>query len=316
MSVCIPDKNRGVCGGIDLGGTKIEATLFGPDLQVISSHRRTTPPDDYNALLSTLLNEISLLRRRADNSDLPVGIGFPGLVDQKTGLSVTANLPADGHPLGSDLISSAGGIIAVANDCKCFALSEASGGAGSGFPTVFGLIIGTGLGGGICHNGHLMPGLNGLAGEIGHVALPAHLIKQYDLPLLPCGCGRTGCYETLVSGTGLTALCKAITGRSLTAKDISAQVLAGDSQMKQVLDIWSAITAELLHNIVMHLDPDCIVLGGGLSNISGIEQTLHDALSEIVLPAVRLPQILKPKFGDSSGGRGAAILAQQTKGNT
>ena len=197
----------------------------------------------------------------------------------------------------------------MANDCKCFALSEANGGAGDGFSRVFGLIIGTGLGGGFCIDGRLDTGAHGLVGEVGHFGIPAHLVVELDLPVLPCECGRKGCYETLVSGTGLSAICKTLTGSAAKAHEISRAADAGDPAMKRTLEVWHRLAAELLFTIQLTLDPDCFVLGGGLSDIPGIELSLEAALDSSFLPSSKKPNILKPVFGAGSGGRGAALLS-------
>ncbi|MCP1170638.1 ROK family protein [Limimaricola litoreus] len=307
MSVSTPELPAAI--GVDLGGTKIEATLFGSDMTARDTRRRPTPRESYADLLGALEDEVSRLRHKSGVTDLPVGIGLPGLVDAQSGVSVCANLVADGHALARDLTARIGGRVVVANDCKCFALSEACGGAGAGRARVFGLILGTGLGGGLCQDGKLVLGLNGLPGEIGHVALPAHLVARHDLPLVVCGCGRTGCMETLVSGTGMARLAKALTGRERGGPEIAAA--PDEPENARILHVWSALAAELLHSLQLHIDPDCIVLGGGLSNIAGLESRLADALKAAALPSVRLPEIVKPAFGDSSGGRGAALLSLQ-----
>lgn len=302
--------NRPAAAGIDLGGTKIESTLFDENMVAMAARRRPTPRGTYAELLGALVDEVTWLRTTAARADLPVGIGIPGLVDPQSGVSVTANLPANGHRLAFDLAERAGGKVVSANDCKCFALSEACGGAGAGYGRVFGLILGTGLGGGVCQDGRLELGLNGLSGEVGHYGLPAHLVAAHGLPILRCGCGRIGCTETLVSGTGMGHLARAILGEDRDARMIAAN--PDDLGNARVLGIWAELAAELVHTIQLHIDPDCIVLGGGLSNITGLDLRLADALDKIALAAVRRPVILKPAFGDSSGGRGAALLALQT----
>lgn len=307
MSVSTPSPSA---GGIDLGGTKIESTVFDGDMMAMSSRRRPTPRGTYPELLAALEEEVNWLRETAAQPDLPVGIGIPGLVDPQTGISVSANLAAHGHALARDLAARAGGTVVSANDCKCFTLSEARGGAADGYARVFGLILGTGLGGGVCQNGKLELGLNGLPGEIGHFGLPAHLVVAHSLPLITCGCGRVGCTETLISGTGLARLARALLGQERSAPEIAAQ--QDDPRNARVLGIWAELAAELIHTIQLHIDPDCIVLGGGLSNMPKIELRLAAALDRIALPSVRRPAILKPAFGDSSGGRGAALLALQT----
>lgn len=300
-----------VAGGIDLGGTKIEASLFDADMTVLASRRRATPGGTYAELLDALEGEVAWLRDLGARQDLPVGIGIPGLVDPSTGVSVAANLAANGHALAIDLAEQAGGRIVSANDCKCFTLSEAQGGAGQGFRRVFGLILGTGLGGGLCQDGRLELGLNGLPGEVGHYALPAHVVAAHKLPLVKCGCGRVGCTETLVSGTGLARLAQSILGEARSAPALAAA--PDDPDNAHVLGVWAELAAELVHTIQLHIDPDCIVLGGGLSNIAGLETRIAAAVDQVALASVRRPKILKPIFGDSSGGRGAALLALQNE---
>lgn len=302
------ETEQAICGGIDLGGTKIETALFNSQLMPLAKHRLETPTQSYKELLDALLEQIAWLRGQSNQPELPIGIGLPGLVDPISGVSVTSNLPANGHTLSKDLCDIAGGKIIAANDCKTFTLSEANGGAGAGYSRVFGLIIGTGLGGGLCRDGVLDLGANGLVGEVGHYGLPAHLVAKYDLPILPCGCGRMGCYETLVSGSGIARLAQAMLGIEIDGKEIGKQASLGNSGIKNVLDVWVCIAAELIHTIQLHLDPECIVLGGGMSKMDQLPQILTAELSNVLLPSVRKPQILKPKFGDSSGGRGAALL--------
>ena len=309
MYNCTPETDGGLCGGIDLGGTKIETTLFGKDLSVAIRRRRATPRDEYADLLDAVTAEIEWLRREAGSVDLPVGIGIPGLIDPATGVSLTSNLPARGRTFGRDLQGRAGAGLSMANDCKCFALSEANGGAGDGIPRVFGLVIGTGVGGGFCVHGHLDTGANGLAGEVGHFGIPAHVAEELNLRVLPCGCGRDGCYETLVSGPGMSAICRILTGSAAEAHEISRAASAGDPAMKHVLDVWCRLAAELLFTIQLTLDPDCFVLGGGLSEIPGIDASLEVVLDTSFLPSSKKPSILKPVFGTASGCRGAALLS-------
>ena len=310
MSVSTAERGAAAAIGLDVGGTKIEATLFAGDMTPLASRRRATPKTSYGDLLAALAGEVAWLRDEAGAEGLPIGIGVPGLVDPQTGVSVCANLVANGEALARDLASRVAGDVVIANDCKCFTLSEANGGAGRDHARVFGLILGTGLGGGLCQDGRLVLGHNGLPGEIGHYGLPAHLVAEHGLPLLKCGCGRTGCTETMISGTGMAHLYRALTGRDRAAPEIAADPDAPDNA--RVLAVWSALAAELVHAVQLHLDPDCIVFGGGLSNIAGLEHRLRDALEKAALPSVRAPDILKPVFGDSSGGRGAALLALQT----
>lgn len=241
---------------------------------------------------------------------MPVGIGIPGLVDVVTGASITANLPATGHKLSADLSNRLGRPTPVENDCKCFALSEANGGAGAGARTVFGLVLGTGVGGGVCVDGKLVVGLNGLPGEVGHLGLPAATVARHRLPLIACGCGRTGCYETLISGPGMRRIAEHVSGRAEEPPVIVALAAAGDDAMGEVLDIWFSILAELIYTVQLTIDADCVVLGGGLSRIEGVAERLAEVFPRCRMPGVRSPKFAVATFGDASGVRGAAMLVR------
>lgn len=298
-------------GAIDLGGTKIEACLFDANLQAMDKQRVATPRSNYADLLNTLVEQCNWLSKRAGIPDLPIGMGIPGLIERHTGLSITANLPAMGHPLQADLSSRLNRSIAVENDCKCFALSEAHSGAGRAYEVVFGLILGTGVGGGLCRRGELMSHHNGLSGEVGHFGLPSHLATQWKLPVLPCGCGRTGCYETLVSGPGMSRLCKHLTGVARDVPEIIRGRDAGDLELSQVYMKWLDLLCELIVTIQFVIDPDCIVLGGGLSRIEHLAQDLTESFPAHQLAGLTAPTIVCAEFGDSSGIRGAAMLARK-----
>jgi len=297
-------------GAIDLGGSKIEACLFDGRLEPLERRRMATPAGSYEDLVAAVVDAATWLGRRA-GGDLPIGIGLPGLVDPESGVSVTANVPATGRPLGADLAARLGRTIQIGNDCKCFALSEANGGAGAGFATVFGLTLGTGVGGGVCRHGRLVTGLNGLPGEVGHIGLPAHLVATRNLPVLACGCGRAGCYETLVSGPGMSRLARHLAGVEATPERIAAGAAAGDAGMAAAFALWLDLLAELLDTVQLTVDPDCVVLGGGLSRIEGLAGRVAEAFARHRMPHVRAPVIVVAKYGDSSGARGAAMLARQ-----
>jgi predicted NBD/HSP70 family sugar kinase len=296
-------------GGIDLGGTKIEACLFDGDLVRVTSRRVPTPRHSYPELLDALVDQYRWLRDEAAQADLPLGVGIPGLIDPSTGLSLTSNLPAMGMPLRDELSRRLGFAIPVKNDCKCFALSEANGGAGAAFETVFGLILGTGCGGGVCYQGKLVEGSSGLPGEVGHTGISINAAQGQSLPLLRCNCGRVGCYETLVSGPGMTVLARNLLHVELQPEQIVAGALAGDRSLEHVLQVWADLVSELLRTIQGTIDPDCVVLGGGLSQIQDIEARLSECLSSHRITGARAPAILVAAFGDSSGVRGAAMLA-------
>lgn len=296
-------------GGIDLGGTKIEACLFDSDLREITRRRVATPRHSYDDLVDALVGQYEWLRAEARLDMLPLGVGVPGQVDAETGLTLASNLAADEKPLRQDLSRRLGFPVRFENDCRCFAFSEANGGAGEGHDTVFGLILGTGCGGGVCYKGEMVAGRNGLpAQEIGHIGIPADAVPGIALPLERCACGRKGCYETLISGPGLTRLAKSLKGLELEAHEI-AERAATQSEWGEVLDIWARIVCELFRTIQAAVDPDCIVLGGGVSRISGIEDRLRRHFPDHLIEGSRLPVIARAKYGDSSGVRGAALLA-------
>jgi predicted NBD/HSP70 family sugar kinase len=298
-------------GGIDLGGTKIEACLFDGGLNEVTRHRIATPTESFEALLDALLDQYNWLQAQVGSKPLNVGFGIPGLVEAGTGLALTSNLPSMGKPLRQELSRRLGFAAAMENDCKCFALSEANGGAGEGFETVFGLILGTGCGGGVCYHGRLVTGHNGLPGEVGHTGISVSATVGRSLPLRTCKCGRQGCYETLVSGPGMTALAQALHGLDISADQIAARAAQHDPLARDVLTVWADILCELLRSIQATVDPDCIVLGGGLSRMEGVAELLVERMPSHMIGGMRHPAIKIARFGDSSGVRGAAMLALQ-----
>ena len=299
-------------GGIDLGGTKIEACLFDPHLQEVTRRRIPTPRDSYDDLVDALVQQYEWMRGEAGLKRLPLGVGIPGIVDVKTGLSVMSNLPANHRPLRQDLSGRLGFHVPFQNDCKCFALSEANGGAGAGYQTVFGLIIGTGCGGGVCHRGALVEGRSGLPGEVGHLGIPAEVVPGVSLPLVRCKCGRIGCFETLISGPGIARLAKSVKGIDLEAHEIAAKA-ASDASLDEVMVLWAALVCELFRSIQATVDPDCIVLGGGVSRIPNVLALLKRHMPNHLIDGTRLPDVMLAKYGDSSGVRGAAMLAPDAK---
>lgn len=302
-----------VHGGIDLGGTKCEAGLFDGGFGLIGSRRRPTPTV-YEDLVEELAGQVAWLRQKAGGA-VAVGIGIPGFFDPLTGLAHTANLVATGHPLKADLRARLGFDVPVGKDLKCFTLSEANGGAATGFRSVFGLILGTGVGGSYAENGRISASRNELAGEIGHLGVPLRLSARFDLPLWSCGCGLAGCFEPYASGPGLVRLARHYEGLEVDTLGLIARRVAGDPAAMRIFAIWLALVAELLVAIQLAYDPDCVVVGGGLSKIPGIEADLTAALDAARLPGSAMPVILRPRFGDSSGTRGAALLgaAQGTR---
>ena len=294
-----------LAAGIDLGGTKIEAQIFDSGWNRVTSNRIVTPKD-YPALVDAIAAQIAWIDAQAPN--LPIGIAAAGLVNPATGLALTANLPATGHPFPADIAARAGRPVTYINDCRAQALSEAQFGAAKGYPTALTLNLGTGLAGGIVIHGHLLPGPTGLGGEFGHFALPAHVILAHNLPILPCGCGRMGCTETLIAGPGLSRIVAHLTRRDLSPEEIVVQ-RATDQHLAACWAIWCALCAELIHTLRLTVDPDCIVLAGGLSQAPGLIADLTAALTKAALPGYSAATIRLAQGGDTTGARGAAFAA-------
>lgn len=293
--------------GIDIGGTKIELQIFAQDW-TRTAQARVASPDTYPALIEAVGALVDQAERITGAA--PLGISVAGLVDRKTGLALTSNLPASGKPLYADLTKRIGRPAAFINDCRAMALSEAHLGFGRGGTRVLGLVLGTGVGSGFIRDGMADEGAAGLVAELGHVALPAHLVLQHGLPILPCGCGRRGCYETLISGPGLGHLARHLTGRDMTAPEVVA-LREHEPSVSAVWQLWCSLTAELLVTASLTLDPDVIVLGGGLSTIDGISNDLQVALAMAHIPGLSVPRLGIAQGGDATGARGAALAALQ-----
>lgn len=301
-----------ICGGIDIGGTKIEARLFSHDLATMDVRRVPTPRDSLNDFIDILAEQVRWLDARSEPGPvLPVGIALPGLIDSQTGHAFTSNLPASGHNIQTLLAERIGRKLPLMNDCQAFALSEANGGAGDEFETVVGLILGTGVGAGLAFNGNLTRRANGSALEVGHIGVPARTLVPRQIPVWPCGCGKQGCFEKYVSGNGLAALGQFRLSRPIVAEKIVSSASEGDKCSAAVLSEWAEIAAELLLTIQLDHDPDCIVIGGGLSRIPNLVPLLEKPFEAIRLGKMRMPAIRVARHGDSSGARGAAVMAQR-----
>jgi N-acetylglucosamine kinase len=295
-----------MAGGIDLGGTKIEAQVFAPDWTV-TDRRRIDTPKDYNGLVAAMADQIAWIDA-VTGLKLPIGVAAAGLVNPATGHAYTANLPATGHPFPADLNRVAGRPVTYINDCRALTLSEAIFGVAKGMTPVVGLILGTGIGGGVAIDGRLVPGPAMVGGEFGHTYAPAHLVVQHGLPVVRCGCGRMGCIETLIAGPGLSRIAQVITGQQMDPRDIIAARVT-DQDATLVYHIWCALVAELLMTLTLTIDPAVIVLGGGLSNIPGLVDDLAAAQARVQFPGFAVPRLMLAEAGDASGARGAAYAA-------
>jgi fructokinase len=292
--------------GIDLGGTKTEAIALGPGGEVLAHRRVPTPSDDYAGVVRTiavLVHDFELeLGRRAF-----VGVGTPGAISARSGCVKNSNTTAlNGKPLQKDLEEALAREVRLENDANCFALSEAVDGAGAGAGSVFGVILGTGVGGGVVFGGALIRGRNRLAGEWGHNPLP--WMRANEFPGAPCYCGRKGCIETFLSGAGLSREFLARSGRAPTGEEIVSRARAGDADAALALDAYRDRLARALAGVVNVIDPDVIVLGGGLSNIDEIYPGLERLVEDYAFTDALDTRIIRNVHGDSSGVRGAAWL--------
>lgn len=292
--------------GIDLGGTKIEGVVLADDGSEVIRERVPTPAGDYRATLIAVQRLVLGLESRA-GSACSVGIGMPGSVSRATGRVKNSNSTClNGQPLFRDLEELLARSLRFANDADCFALSEATDGAGAGAAVVFGVIIGTGTGGGIVVNGRLLNGPNGIAGEWGHNPLPWPATRE--LPGAACYCGLSGCIETWLSGPGMVRDHRECTGESLEASEIARRAQAGDSSAVDTLDRYTGRMARALAGVINVLDPDVIVLGGGVSNIASLYEEVPKRWDRYVFSDRVDTRLVPARHGDSSGVRGAAWL--------
>lgn len=292
--------------GIDLGGTKIEGIVLDTDGAEIARLRIATPQGDYRGIISSVADLVSMLEQTAGTQCL-IGVGMPGSVSRATGLIKNSNsVCLNGMPLRADLEKQTGRKTRFANDADCFALSEATDGAAQGAAVVFGVIIGTGTGGGIVINGDLLAGPNGIAGEWGHNPLPWP--QADELPGPDCYCGKQGCIETWLSGPGLTYDHERITGEIYAAPAIGAHASNGDQKAVETLERYTDRMARSLASVINVIDPDVIVLGGGLSKLDILYEQVPKRWGRYVFSDRVETRLVRAKHGDSSGVRGAAWL--------
>lgn len=291
--------------GVDLGGTKIEIVALDAE-GAICLRRRIPSPGDYHASIEAIRDLVISVDCEMDVVG-SVGVGIPGAISPATGLVKNANSTwLIGHAFDRDLASALSRPVRVANDANCFALSEAIDGAGAGHRCVFGAILGTGVGGGIAVNGKVLSGPNAIAGEWGHNPLPWPSAAEAQPP--SCYCGRRGCIEAWCSGPGLSRDYAEVTGHRLTAEAIADRAASGDVGAASVLQRLESRLARAFAALVNVLDPDVIVLGGGLSNLDHLYTNLPALITPYVFSDQADIKICKNVWGDSSGVRGAAWL--------
>jgi len=297
--------------GIDLGGTKIEGLALDGRGSEIARMRIATPQHDYAATVRAIVEVVQELERRVGGSAreaASVGVGIPGTVVRATGLVKNANSTwLNGQPLEHDLSFALGRHVRCANDANCLAVSEATDGAAAGAGLVFAVILGTGCGGGIAVNGQVRVGPNGVSGEWGHNPLPWATPDEFPGPL--CFCGQSGCLETWISGTGLARDHEQVTGQHLSGPEIVAAAASGDAAAEASIVRLEDRIGRALASVVNLLDPDVIVIGGGLSKLDRLYAHLPALIARHLFGGGELATpVLKAKHGDASGVRGAAWL--------
>jgi fructokinase len=292
--------------GIDIGGTKIAGVLMDDAGIELASAREPTPRGDYAGVIDTVAAMVSRLATRA-GGPVTVGIGMPGSVSPLTGLVQNANSTwINGKAFQSDLETALAMPVRLANDANCLALSEALDGAGTGAESVFGVILGTGCGGGLVVHGRLMAGPHGVGGEWGHNPLPWAHADEHPGP--ECWCGRRGCMETWVSGPALARDHQAMTGEARSSEDIATRAQAGDAAAQATLDRHLDRTARGLAHVVNIVDPEVIVIGGGLVDLPGLVGRLPAAIAPYVFADAVDIKVKAAHHGPISGVRGAARL--------
>lgn len=292
--------------GIDLGGSKIEGLVLDAGGDELARKRVVTPPDDYRATLEAIVALVADLETLS-GAECSVGIGMPGSFSRATGEVKNSNsVCLNGRPMHADLAALLRRELRFANDADCFALSEATDGAAAGARSVFGVIVGTGTGGGIVYDGRLLQGPNGIAGEWGHNPLPWP--RDDERPGPDCYCGKQGCIETWLSGPGLARDHARCAGDSIDAATVAARQAGGDAAAMASMQRYADRMARALASVINIVDPDVIVLGGGISNIEWLYDAVPQCWGDYVFSDRVDTQLVRAMHGDSSGVRGAAWL--------
>jgi fructokinase len=292
--------------GVDLGGTKIEAAALDGDGRFLLRRRVPTPAGDYDATLAAVAALVTGIEAQLGTSG-SVGVAMPGALSPATGVVKNANSTClNGRPLDRDLAAMLGRPVRLANDANCLALSEATDGTGAGAEVVMGVILGTGVGGGIAVNGRIVEGVNKIAGEWGHSPLP--WMTEGEWPGPSCWCGKRGCTETFLSGPALAADHYRVTNERSDGPEIARRAAAGDAAAAATLERYEDRLARGLAGVINLLDPAVIVLGGGVGQIARLYDSVPRRWGDYVFSDEVTTRLLPPAWGDSSGVRGAAWL--------
>jgi N-acetylglucosamine kinase len=302
--------------GFDIGGTKIEFGAFTPSLDRVATERVPTPGNDYDLLVDAIVDLVNKYDQEFDCQGM-VGLGLPGMENADDNSVLTVNIPcANGRFLRQDVEAKLNRPVKLDNDANCFALSEAWDESLRDKPSVMGLILGTGFGGGLIYNGKVFSGRNHVAGEVGHMRVPidAWLLLGDNPPMLQCGCGKQGCLDNYLSGRGFELLYEHRYGEHKKAVDIIQAYQAGDEDASAFVDLFMEFLAVCFGNLFTAHDPHVVVLGGGLSNFELLYDEIPKRISKYLLPVAKCPEIIKAKYGDAGGVRGAAFLNLPAKG--
>ena len=296
--------------GFDIGGSKIALGVFDAERRLQWEKRVATPHDSYDAFLRAITGLVAEADERFGSKG-SVGVGIPGMPETADGTLYASNLPAaSGQPLRADLSALLARDVRIDNDANCFTLSEAWDDEFRDYPLVMGLILGTGMGGGLVVNGKSVTGRRFITGEFGHIRLPVDALEVVgrDFPLLRCGCGQLGCIENYLSGRGFAWLYEHFYQQPLSSPEIVAQWQQHDPRAQAHVERYLDLLAVCLGNILTIVDPDLLVLGGGLSNFTAITEGLAQRLPRHLLPVASVPRIERARHGDAGGMRGAAFL--------
>ncbi len=296
--------------GFDVGGTKIEFGAFDDSLNRLATERVATPSDDYDALVNAIVSLVEKYDNEFSTEGL-VGIGFPGMESAEDDSVLTVNVPcANGRFLRRDLEQRLARTVKLENDANCFALSEAWDSELKDSPSVMGLILGTGFGGGFIFNGKVFSGRNHVAGEVGHMRVPidAWMLLGDNPPYLQCGCGKKGCLDNYLSGRGFELLYKHKYNEERKAVNIIEGYYNGEERACEFVDLFLEFLATCFGSLFTANDPHVVVLGGGLSNFEALYTELPKRVPKYLMSVAKCPPILKAKHGDSGGVRGAAFL--------
>ena len=292
--------------GIDLGGTKIELLVLADSGEEVWRKRIATPKENYSEIIRAI-TQLVLEAEKYISRSVSIGVGTPGSISAKTGLLRNSNsVCLNGQPFKADLESALQREVRISNDANCFALSEAVDGAGKGASSVFGVIVGTGCGAGVVVNNTAIEGRNAIGGEWGHNPLPWP--EADEVGARQCWCGRQDCIETYISGVGLSVSYEKEAGQSLCAEQIVALAESGDLQAERSLQRYERRMAKSLAHVINILDPEVIVLGGGMSNVKRLYHNVPEIWSEYIFSDDVATRLLAPAHGDSGGVRGAAWL--------